>query len=351
MIALAVGWLLVQAAPIFAAPGFGVRGGSAGGGASAGSRGSVSGGASAGSGPAVGSPGSAGRGARSTDRVIGGSGPSASGGRSSVGWGVRPDAGVGRPDRGSRDRFFRDRPFAGSYRAPRRTIILRDRIYPYYSPFFYTSPFYSPFVPFTWGYDPFYGVFGYSDWYTSPDRRQPLAGERERYRDEEWPERARGNVLLDIEPREVEVRINGVLTTRDGRAVIDLPTGTYRVEVSRKGYRAWETDLVVTQGVRYRLEHRLERLRPGEPGAIESEPAPRLVGELILDVTPDDAIVTIDGRLLGIVNLLREGTALRSIRAGKHTLELTRPGYRTVTREITVDAREPLKLSIRMERE
>jgi hypothetical protein len=235
---------------------------------------------------------------------------------------------------------------------PGRTIIKRPRIYPYYEPFYYTSPFYSPFTPYTWGYDPFYGVFGYYDWYTSPDRRRPLEGERERGEErEEWPERARGNVLLDIQPRDVEVRINGVLTTRDGREVIDLPTGTYRVEVSRKGYRTWETDLVVTQGVRYRLEQRLERLRPGEPGAVEPGPAPRLVGEMVLDVAPDDAIASLDGRLLGIVNLLRGGVALRSIPVGKHVLELKRPGYRTVTREITVDAREPLKLSVRMERE
>lgn len=357
--ALAAGWLLAQAGTALAAPGFGVKGGSAGsarasspGGASAGSRSSAGGATrSQGSfdrgGTATRSQGSVGRSRDSFDR--GGVAPR-SDGRSSVGWGTRPDYdGGGRPNRGSRDRFYDGRGNDGGYGFPDRRGGRRDRYYPYYQPFFYTSPFYSPFTPFSWGYDPFYGTFGYSDWYTSTDRRRPL--ERVDGYDEEWPESRRGNVVLDIEPRDVEVRINGVRATGDGRAVIDLPTGTYRVEVSRRYYRAWVTELVVSQGVRYRLEQRLERLPRGEEGAFESGPAPRLVGELILNVTPDDAVVTLDERLLGIVNLLQGGAALRSIPVGKHVIELKRPGYKTETREITLDPRESLKISVAMERE
>jgi hypothetical protein len=123
------------------------------------------------------------------------------------------------------------------------------------------------------------------------------------------------------------------------------------VVVARKGYRPWVTDLVVSQGVRYRLEQRLERLKPGEPGAIENGPTPLLAGEIVLDVTPDDAIATLDGRLLGLVNLLREGVALRSIPVGEHVVKLERPGYRTVERKVTVQAREPVRFSVRMEKE
>jgi hypothetical protein len=204
--------------------------------------------------------GSATRSGEISDR---GSRATRTGGRSSVGWGTRPDygsgSGGGRSNRGSRDRFYDGRGHDGGYSFPDRRGTRRH--YPYYEPYYhYTSPLHSPFTPFSWGYDPFYSVFGYSDWYTQTDRRRPL--ERQDSYEEEWSGRERGNVLLDIEPRDVEVRINDVRATRDGRAVIDLPTGTYRVEVSRKYYRTWVTELVVSQGVRYRLEQRLERPKP-----------------------------------------------------------------------------------------
>jgi hypothetical protein len=120
--------------------------------------------------------------------------------------------------------------------------------------------------------------------------------------------------------------------------------------VTRSGYEPWSTELVVRQGIRYRVEQRLERRRGDASGARRDDAIPpRLTGELLLDVAPDDAIASLDGRLLGAVSLLRGGVALRTIPVGRHTLELRRPGYRTLTREIDLDAREPLRLKLALE--
>jgi len=286
-------------------------------------------------------------------------GPSRSGGsgrlgtpRVQPGFGRNPYYGGGSTSRpgGSRDRFFRPGSSAGSYGYGGGYRRRRDRVYYYYTPFLYGVPIYSPFL---FGYSPYGSIFSYYDWYTSPYRpyseQAPYAWGRGAGEEvDQWP--LRGNVQLDIQPRDVEVRIDSVLTTQDGRASLDLPTGTYQVEVSRPGYRTWTTELVVRHGIRYRIEPRLERL-PGEEAREERGPTPRLAGELQLDVTPDDAVATLDGRLLGVVKLLQGSAALHSIPVGRHTLELSRPGYRTVTRKITVDAREPLKLIVRLERE
>jgi hypothetical protein len=234
----------------------------------------------------------------------------------------------------SRDRFFGSGSHAGSYGYPdlggrtRRRSDVND----YYDPFvyaapYYAAPFYSPFSPYGWGYDPYSGVFGYSDWYTEGRYQTPPQPEQApRSDEEEWPEQSRGNVVLHFEPRDVEVRINDIVTTHDGWAVLNLPTGTYRVEVSRKGYRTWATELVVRQGIRYRLEQRLERLRPGDEDLqADASPPPTLVGALALDVQPEEAIATLDGRLLGVVSLLRSGAALQTIPVGRHKLERGTP--------------------------
>jgi PEGA domain len=334
----AAGWAVALAAPAMARPGFGVRGG---------------GSAPAPSAPRASSPSVGGsRGGGSLPRSDG----SVRFDRPTVrpGFGRNPNYRDGGSSRsgGSRDRFFDPGSNAGSYRfrdGGRR----RNRIY-YYEPYPYAAPYYSPF---SFGFYPYDGVFSYYDWYTGPYRQygeqQQDRYDRNRVEEQEedrWPSRSRGNVQLDIQPRDVEVRIDGVLTTGEGRGFLDLPSGTYRVEVSRPGYRTWETELVVRQGIRYRIETKLERL-PGEEGRVQRGSSPRLAGELILDTTPKDVIVKMDGRLLGVADLLQGSVALRSIPVGSHQLELSRPGYRTVTREITVDAREPLKLKVQMDRQ
>jgi hypothetical protein len=197
---------------------------------------------------------------------------------------------------------------------------------PYYSPFYYDSFFGSPF-----GYDPFFtGAPGYySNGYRSED---------------DWSKR--GNVQLHVDQKDVEVIVDGIPTAKGGRAVLSLPTGMHHIEIQRSGYRTWSTDLDIKQGIRYMLEQRLERLPKDEPQEGDSRSNTRQTGELRLDVQPPDTIVDMDGRFLGMANLLTDSKTLRHLPAGRHRLRFSRPGYQTKEREIDISPDRPAAVSV-----
>jgi len=202
---------------------------------------------------------------------------------------------------------------------------------PYYYPYYY-YPFYgSPFV-----YDPYFA--GPSGYYGSGYGSEA-----------DWSKR--GNVQLHVDPKDVEVIVDGIPSAKGGRAVLNLPTGLHHVEIQRSGYRPWSIDLDVKQGVRYLLEQRLERLPAEEQQQEESSRSPtRPTGELRLDVEPSDAIVDMDGRFLGMANLLHDSATLRRLPAGRHKLRFSRPDYKSVEREVDVTPDQPAALSVRLER-
>jgi len=69
-------------------------------------------------------------------------------------------------------------------------------------------------------------------------------------------------------------------------------------------------------------------------------------GHLKLSVRPDDASVYVDGAFRGSA---REASSLK-LAPGRHRIELVRPGYRTVEREVDVAPGETSDLSIEMEK-
>jgi hypothetical protein len=191
-----------------------------------------------------------------------------------------------------------------------------------------------------WGYGflPYYGPFAAEDYYLYGYGRAPY----DRYRSDEegWPEGRGGNVQLRVEPRDVQVFVDGVLSAQSGRAVLNLPTGRWRLEFVRAGYRTETVDIEVTQGVTVRVERRLERLQdelPAEP----RDPAAESTGELLVDVRPDDAIVYLDGRAVGLASDIRHSTALRRLPVGRHRIEVRRPGYTTLRTEVVVSPVQP----------
>ena len=134
--------------------------------------------------------------------------------------------------------------------------------------------------------------------------------------------------------------VDGVLTARDGRATLNLPTGHWRLELVREGYRTETVEIEVTQGVSVRVERRLERLRPGETVDLQ-EFALAETGELQVDIRPDDAIVYLNGRAIGLARDLRESAALRRLAPGRYTIEVRRPGYATLRRDVVVSPVQP----------
>jgi hypothetical protein len=246
------------------------------------------------------------------------------GGSSTLGRAPAPQP---RGGRGSLGGYLQRRPSTDRFRG--RGPSSRGLYYPgfYYDPFFY-SPFYAdPFFYDRWG-------SYYSRGYRSEDG---------------WPDR--GNVALLVEPRDVEVIVDGIPSAKGGRAVLSLPTGPHHIEIRRSGYRTWALDLDVKQGVRYRLEQRLERVPKGEKEEDTDSSSVRTAGELRLDVQPSDAFVDLEGRFLGMASLLRDSAALRRIPIGHHTLRFRREGYRTVERAIDVTSDRPAEVRVELERE
>jgi hypothetical protein len=208
----------------------------------------------------------------------------------------------------------------------------RNRYYPYY------DPFYDPFYNRGYGFNPYYGPFGAEDYYYYGYNRAPYG--RYGSGNERFPDGRQGNVQLRIEPRDVQVFVDGVLSARDGRATLSLPTGRWRLEFVKPGYRTETVDVEVTQGVSVRVERRLERLSGEEPAAVR-EPVLGETGELSVDVRPDDAIVYLDGRAIGLASDIRNSAALRRLPAGRHRIEVRRPGYATLREEVVVSPVQP----------
>jgi PEGA domain len=205
--------------------------------------------------------------------------------------------------------------------------------YPYYDPFY--DPY---FYNLGYGFNPYYGPFGAEDYYLYGYGPTPY--DRSRTGDERWPDARQGNVQLRIEPRDIQVFVDGVLSARDGRATLNLPTGRWRLEFVKPGYRTETVDVEVTQGVSVRVERRLVRLSGDEPsapnGAVLGE-----TGELHVDVRPDDAIVYLDGRAIGLASDIRSSAALRRMPAGRHRIEVRRPGYATLREVVVVSPVQP----------
>ena len=62
------------------------------------------------------------------------------------------------------------------------------------------------------------------------------------------------------------------------------------------------------------------------------EPPPADAAEVRLHVSPEDAAVYVDGEFRGTARQLR----ILQLEPGRHTLEVTRPGFRVETREVDV---------------
>jgi len=68
-------------------------------------------------------------------------------------------------------------------------------------------------------------------------------------------------------------------------------------------------------------------------------------GELVLDIQPGDASVYVDGEFYGKASQV---TRLE-LPAGRHRLEVVRPGYKTVEKEVDID-RDPARVMVTLER-
>jgi hypothetical protein len=287
--------------------------------------------------------------------------------------------------RGVSSRSFRGRDLGGYRSHPRSYRHDRSywhyRGYPYSYPYSYRYSYYQPYFygHYGWGYPAAYGAYR-SEW--APDA---------------------GALDLNIKPKRAEVWVDreyiGPVDAYDGfPRYLWLRSGKHHLVVYLDGHETFAREVTVRPGevlaVRYDLREGVAQtpdelfatLEPARDEAPETERRPRPAraerapaergerapaddwrdrsrarsvdvdqraepGRLRLEVTPRDAVVYLDGRLLGSGNDLARLHSDLLVDAGAHRLEATRPGYRPWQREITVADGEELVVRADLEPE
>jgi hypothetical protein len=250
--------------------------------------------------------------------------------------------------------------------------------YAYGSPYYYGRQYYynayDPFYFGAYGYSPFYysGAYGYSPYYY-----------RGRYNDS-------GSLRVIVDPEKTRVYVDnyyaGVADDFDGIFQrLYLPPGRHEISLKLDGYRTHkfrvyvpvdqtlkihhimergtgeDTDEVIGEPDSYRREDDRDRYsrdpgrddpryegprdrHQGDQGEDERDDAE--AGTLHLELSPADASVYVDGEFRG------SGRRVENLRLapGRHRIEVVRPGYRTVEREIDVRAGENSRVEIELGR-
>jgi hypothetical protein len=263
----------------------------------------------------------------------------------------------------------------------------------YYYPYY---PYYYPYGgPYYWGYGyyPYYSGFYFGAGY------YPYYGGAYYYDDDHraYPH-ASGAVRLLVDPDKARVFVNGyyagVVDDFDGLFQhLDLPAGKHDLKLQLEGYQTQRFrvfvapdqtvkihfDMVKGSGEspseltvgdkeaaeaymreawretrdRYQANRRSTERGDDRDLAVPSDvdrerdrPPRASSASLHLTVDPDDASVYVDGAF--------QGTARQSRRLdlspGRHRIEVVRPGYRTLERDVEIEAGKPTDLDVTLEK-
>jgi hypothetical protein len=241
---------------------------------------------------------------------------------------------------------------------------------------YYYDPFYS-----WYGYSPYYysGYYGYSP-YGYGSRGYGSRGYGSGYRDA-------GSVRLQVDPEKTRVYVDGyyagIVDDFDGIFQrLSLPPGRHEISLRLEGYRTHRFKVYVPVDQTLKIHHDMLRGDGEETeeimgraddyarddrgygrrdrddrdddryGRRESDDDGREMerdarrGTLSLDVQPPDASVYVDGEFRG------SGRDARRLRlpVGRHRVEIVRPGFRTLEREVEVRTGNPVEVKIELER-
>jgi hypothetical protein len=211
-------------------------------------------------------------------------------------------------------------------------------------------------------------------------------------------------VQTKVKPNQTQVYVDGyyagIVDDFDGTfQKLYLPPGEHEIELRLDGHRGHRQSLMVNSGTNYKIHHQMEPLAPGEtappapepsrperyeeseraqpPPVERREPPPReeryrreeprvppkedvvprddrrpapptsgSFGMLTLRVQPGDANVIIDGELWGSL----EGFEQMAIHlpAGRHRIEIRRPGFQPFVTEVDIRPGEATPLNVKL---
>lgn len=144
-------------------------------------------------------------------------------------------------------------------------------------------------------------------------------------------------LLVRSTPSGAEVFVNGERRGVTPLALRDLPLGSYDVRVTRAGYTASDSRVVLDRGRPSRsLELALVRAGASAPAsggaASPTANAAPSTGTLVVETRPPGARVIVDGAEAGVTPL-----TLPALSAGSHRIRIEHPGYTPITTTTTVE--------------
>lgn len=265
-----------------------------------------------------------------------------------------PEAGTGHGWRVGRYGYYYSRPYySSSYRYP----------YYWYRPYYwgaYGVPYYD-FYWSSWDYPYYRGGYYYSDRYG--------------YRDT-------ASIRTLVDPERTNVFVDGYYagTVDDFDGLfqrLHVSPGRHDIAFKLEGYRTYVVRVYATSDHTIKIRHDMDK--GSGPDAVEDltggreEPPYRIardddrvpprdgarpelereddrqardVGTLRVDVRPDDASIYVDGQFFGTA---RRASSL-TLPAGRHRVEVVRPGYRTVERDVEIRPGRSETVTIDLER-
>jgi hypothetical protein len=186
-----------------------------------------------------------------------------------------------------------------------------------------------------------------------------------------------GSIRVLVDPAEARVYVDGYYagTVDDFDGLfqrLNVSSGRHEIMLKLEGYKTHRMKVYVTPDSTLKLHYELEKgtgetfedltgNAPLEPEEVQRDRGadqgpsrpdtdePMVVagsGRLRVDVRPADSSVYVDGAFRGTA---REAASLR-LSAGRHRVEIVRPGFRTEEREVEVRAGETTQLEVDLER-
>ena len=143
---------------------------------------------------------------------------------------------------------------------------------------------------------------------------------------------AAGWLLVRTEPPGATVTVDGVDRGRTPLALSDMPFDTYRVEVSREGFRSQARELTLSPAAIV-ASLAIELSRGADP-----PPAP-VVGAIMVESRPPGARVVIDGREVGTTP-----TVVSDVEAGRRSLRIELDGYQPWATSVDVPASDQVRV-------
>jgi PEGA domain len=239
----------------------------------------------------------------------------------------------------------------------------------------YYNPYYYPYNNYYWnwglgwhyGYSPYFygGGYGYDPYF---------------YNHRYYSSYRTGSVRVMVEPSQTRVYVDGyyagVADDFDGLFQrLNLSPGKHEVAFKLEGHRSFKVKVYVPLDQTVKVRHRMvqgtgedesaeaigrpdsyaryeERRPPPDEAEYEAneveegEDVGEDGGTLRLSGSPEDASVYVDGAFKGTVRTLRR----LQLSPGKHRIELVRPGYRTLEREVEIRAGRATDLQIDLDR-